>query len=489
MLFHTIDFAIFLPLIFLFYWIFGNKNHKRQNLVLLIASFIFYSWWDWRFLSLILMSTTVDYLVCINLVKERNFFRRKILLRFSVIFNIGILFLFKYFNFFITNFVDVFKLFGLGIQVNTLNIILPLGISFYTFQTISYTIDVYNKKIKPTKDYFAFSTFVCFFPQLVAGPIERASNLLPQFLERRRFNYLNAVNGLRQILWGLFKKIVIADNCGLFSDMIFENYTNYNGTTLILGAIMFAIQIYTDFSGYSDIAIGTSRLFGISLKQNFAFPYFSRNILEFWKKWHISLTSWLTDYVFTPIAIKTRHYDKKGIIVSIFITFLISGLWHGANWTFVIWGLFHALIYLITLLIRGNKPYKNVVANYKLIPSFKELILMISTFSLVSFSYIFFRSNTINHSLNYINRLIEGLFKYNSLLETFDFIYWNISISFVLVICFFVTIEWLGRRYEYAIEKTFLSSKRIVRILFYYSLILMIFQLSGEEKGFIYFQF
>ena len=302
MLFNSIDFAIFLPIVFILYWFVTNKNLKLQNLLIVISSYIFYGWWDWRFLSLILFSTILDYSIGISLSKQVNQNKRKMLLWISILMNLGFLGFFKYYNFFLANFMTAFSFFGTEINANSLNIILPVGISFYTFQTLSYTIDVYKRQLETTKDFIAFSAFVSFFPQLVAGPIERATNLLPQFYTKRYFDYSKTVDGMRQILWGLFKKIVIADNCAQYANIIFNNSSEYSGSTLVLGAIFFTFQIYGDFSGYSDIAIGTSRLFGFNLKQNFAFPYFSRDIAEFWRRWHISLSSWFRDYLYIPLG-------------------------------------------------------------------------------------------------------------------------------------------------------------------------------------------
>ncbi len=302
MLFNSIDFAIFLPIVFILYWFVTNKNLKLQNLLIVLASYVFYGWWDWRFLTLIIFSTVVDYTVGRTLKNEENQLKRNFLLWTSILVNLGFLGFFKYYNFFLDNFIAAFSFFGQNIQANSLNIILPVGISFYTFQTLSYTIDVYKRKLKPTKDFIAFSAFVSFFPQLVAGPIERATHLLPQFYTKRTFDYSKAVDGMRQILWGLFKKIVIADNCAEYANQIFNNSADMNGSTLVLGALFFTFQIYGDFSGYSDIAIGTSRLFGFDLMQNFNFPYFSRDIAEFWRRWHISLSTWFRDYLYIPLG-------------------------------------------------------------------------------------------------------------------------------------------------------------------------------------------
>jgi len=321
--FNSIDFAIFLPVIFILYWFVANKNLKLQNFLIVVASYIFYGWWDWRFLSLILFSTLIDYSVGIRLSKQDNISKRKILLWISILVNLGFLGFFKYYNFFLDNFITAFSFFGTPINVKGLNIILPVGISFYTFQTLSYTIDVYKRKLEPTKDFIAFTAFVSFFPQLVAGPIERATHLLPQFHKRRKFDYALAVDGMRQILWGLFKKIVIADNCAELANQIFNNSADMNGSTLVLGAISFTFQIYGDFSGYSDIAIGTSRLFGFNLKQNFAFPYFSRDISEFWRRWHISLSTWFRDYLYIPLGGSRGGTWMK--IRNTFIIFIVSG--------------------------------------------------------------------------------------------------------------------------------------------------------------------
>ena len=344
MLFNSIDFAMFLPTVFILYWVVTKKSLKLQNFLIVAASYLFYGWWDWRFLSLIFFSTIVDYTIGRKLKIEENHEKRKILLWTSILVNLGFLGFFKYYNFFLDNFITAFSFFGTEIKANSLNIILPVGISFYTFQTLSYTIDIYKRKLEPTKDFVAFSAFVSFFPQLVAGPIERATNLLPQFYNKRTFDYSKAVDGMRQILWGIFKKIVIADNCAEYANQIFNNSADYSGSTLVLGAIFFTFQIYGDFSGYSDIAIGTSRLFGFNLMRNFAFPYFSRDIAEFWRRWHISLSTWFRDYLYIPLG-----GSRGGTLMKVrntFLVFIVSGFWHGANWTFIIWGALNAIYFL-----------------------------------------------------------------------------------------------------------------------------------------------
>jgi D-alanyl-lipoteichoic acid acyltransferase DltB (MBOAT superfamily) len=412
------------------------------------------------------------------LQKAEKLNRRKLLLWTSILVNIGFLGFFKYYNFFVDNFVSAFSFFGNDIQSNTLNIILPVGISFYTFQTLSYTIDVYRQKLEPTRDVFAFAAFVSFFPQLVAGPIERATNLLPQFYKKRQFNYSNAVDGLRQILWGLFKKIVIADNCAQFSNLIFDNYTDYSGSTLMLGAVFFAFQIYCDFSGYSDIAIGTSRLFGFNLKQNFAFPYFSRDIAEFWRSWHISLSTWFRDYVYIPLGGSKGSTSNQ--IRNVFIIFLVSGFWHGANWTFIVWGGLNALYFLPLLIFKRNRVNTNIVAEESVLPNFKEFSEMLITFFLTVIAWIFFRSNSISEAMDYIYKLFDITFL--SIPE--------IRPTFLFVLLFvFIIIEWAGRRNLFAIEKMWFRYPRPVRLFMYYLIVMIIFLYGGKEQEFIYFQF
>ncbi|SIQ77455.1 MBOAT family O-acyltransferase [Maribacter ulvicola] len=477
MLFNSLDFAIFLPVTFMLYWFIVQKNLKLQNVLIVCASYLFYGWWDWRFLSLIIFSTFVDYTIGYLLKQEQNSIKRKIYLWISITINLGFLGFFKYYNFFIESFTEAFIFFGKEIQPNTLDIILPVGISFYTFQTLSYTIDVYKRKLEPTTDFIAFAAFVSFFPQLVAGPIERATNLLPQFYQKRNFNYPLAVLGLRQILWGLFKKVVIADNCAKYANIIFNDYASYDTSSLILGALFFTFQIYGDFSGYSDIAIGTSRLFGFNLMQNFAFPYFSRDIAEFWRRWHISLSTWFRDYLYIPLGGSKGGTKMK--IRNTFIIFLVSGFWHGANWTFIFWGFLNALYFLPLLLRNKNRKNTNDVAEGRWLPNFKEIIQIFFTFWLTVFAWIFFRADSISHAFNYISKLL-----------TSDNYAKNLSIPSELyyLILFFLSIEWLGRSSKFAIERLQFMHKTF-RWVFYLSIILLLFKFAGQEQEFIYFQF
>ena len=482
MFFNSIDFAIFLPIVFLLYWFVTNKSLKSQNALIVISSYVFYGWWDWRFLSLIIFSTVVDYLVGQKLKTLVHHFKRKVLLWTSIIVNLGFLGFFKYYNFFLENFVDAFSLFGIQINTNSLNIILPVGISFYTFQTLSYTIDVYRKKLEPSEDFIAFSAFVCFFPQLVAGPIERATSLLPQFYRKRIFQYDKAVDGLRQVLWGLFKKIVIADNAAQIANLIFNNSSDYSGSTLVLGAIFFTFQIYCDFSGYSDIAIGTSRLFGFNLKQNFATPYFSRDIAEFWRRWHISLSTWFRDYLYIPLGGSRGGTWMK--VRNTFIIFIVSGFWHGANWTFIIWGALNALYFLPLLLFNRNRVNTNTVAEGKYLPSFKEFYQIVTTFSLTVLAWVFFRSTNIGHALSYLSTIFsKSLFTVPNFNET------GISPRTLILIAIFIVVEWLGRNEKFAISKLDLKVNKTLRYFIYYLIIITLIIFKGEEQQFIYFQF
>lgn len=459
------------------YWLIGNKRIKQQNLLIAISSYVFYGWWDWRFLFLILFSSLVDYTIGLKLNSEDKPSKRKTLLWISICVNLGFLGFFKYYNFFVDSLVESFTFFGGQLSINTLNIILPVGISFYTFQTLSYTIDVYNRKLEPTKDFLAFMAFVSFFPQLVAGPIERATNLLPQFHKRREFMYENAVDGLRQALWGLFKKVVIADNCATYANMIFNNQQEYSGSTLLLGAFFFAFQIYGDFSGYSDIAIGISRLFGFNLKRNFAFPYFSRDIAEFWRRWHISLSTWFRDYLYIPLGGSRGGTKMK--IRNTFIIFIVSGFWHGANWTFVVWGALNAIYFLPLLLLKKNRVNTNLVAEGKYLPTLKELFQMLLTFFITLIAWVFFRADNVTNAFIYIKDMFsESLFSKPDILP----------ITVLGLVGLFLMIEWLGRAGEYAIQKIDFINKPL-RWSFYMILIILMFIYTGEQQEFIYFQF
>tara|TARA_B110000902_G_scaffold262602_1_gene339818 strand:+ start:1 stop:1266 length:1266 start_codon:yes stop_codon:yes gene_type:complete len=420
----------------------------------------------------------VDYYVGIGFSKTKKQRNRNILLIISVTVNLGLLFYFKYFNFFIESFTEAFTFFGHSISSQRLNIILPVGISFYTFQTLSYSIDVYKLKLEPTKNMGAFLAYVSFFPQLVAGPIERATNLLPQFYEKRKFEYAKAVDGIRQILWGLFKKIVIADNCAMHANDIFNNYQDYSGSTLIVGAVFFAFQIYGDFSGYSDIAIGTARLFGFNLMQNFAFPYFSRDIAEFWRRWHISLSTWFRDYLYIPLG--GSKGSVAGKIRNVFIIFIVSGFWHGANWTYIIWGALNACYFLPLFLLNKNRENlvftkNNIGLNYCI-----DLIKIVITFSLTTFAWIFFRADNLNHALNYIAQMFSSsIFKIPAVLP----------LELIGITFLFILVEWANKNKEHVLQNLQHKLSAPLRLLLYCLLIYSILILSEGDQEFIYFQF
>lgn len=438
---------------------------------MLIASYIFYASWDYRFLSLIIISTLLDFFIGIQLGKKRPQHIRKFLLIVSLTINLTILGFFKYYNFFIDSWVSLNQNFGFRANINTLNILLPVGISFYTFQTLSYTIDIYFRRIKPTKDLIAFGAFVSFFPQLVAGPIERASNLLPQFKQRIRFDFNKARRGIELIIWGLFQKIVIADNCATYVNTIFENHTKMNSLSLLLGAVYFAFQIYGDFAGYSNIAIGSARLFGLDLMRNFNYPYFSKNLGEFWRRWHISLSTWFRDYVFIPLG--GSKINKAISIRNIFIVFLVSGFWHGANWTYILWGGIHAFFYIPLIFIQKNGliKKKNII--------FSDLFKVIGTFSLVCLAWIFFRSPSISYSYKYLIRLFTDL---NFSSQFLSIERYNFELL-ILIFCF-IALEWYSRNHEHPIFGKYRLAKTTLILA-----LILILGVFSQHSEFIYFQF
>ncbi|UJP64903.1 MBOAT family O-acyltransferase [Mongoliitalea daihaiensis] len=478
MQFTSLLFFIFLGTVFGLYWFVFQKKLTFQNLLIVIASYTFYAVWDWRFLFLIIFSTAVDFLIARSIAQTESKTNRKTLLGISIGVNLGFLGFFKYFNFFLDNFMELLQWMGFQAHVSTLQIILPVGISFYTFQTLSYTIDVYRGKLEPSKDFIAFAAFVGFFPQLVAGPIERAVNLLPQFYKFRAFDYGSAVLGARQALWGFFKKVVIADNCAPLVDQIFSGSETLEGSTLLLGAFLFACQIYGDFSGYSDIAIGISRFFGINLMQNFAFPYFSRDIAEFWRRWHISLSTWFRDYVYIPLGGSQGGNSMK--IRNTVIIFVVSGFWHGANWTFIFWGLLNALYFVPLMLFGKNRANMDIVAKGKLFPSVQETGMMMITFFLTLLAWILFRAENMTHAWGiYAGIFSESLWILPSILPRQE----------LVLITFFFAMEWLGRSNQFAIEGFFSNQPKVVRWSFYGVLVWACFFFAGQESEFIYFQF
>lgn len=499
MLFNSLEFTIFLPIVFLIYWFVLQRNLKLQNLFIVVVSYIFYGWWDYRFLFLIALTSFCSWLSGVWIGKLQNHptpkekYAKTVLIS-NIVLNLAILGFFKYYNFFVDSFIDLFALFGITLQSSTLNIILPVGISFYTFQALSYSIDVYRKKIEPTKDIVVFFAFVSFFPQLVAGPIERATNLLPQFYTSRKFDYDTAVDGMRQILWGLFKKIVVADNCAIYVHEVFADYTNQSGSTLLLGAIFFAFQIYGDFSGYSDIAIGTAKLFGIKLLRNFNVPYFSRDIAEFWRRWHISLNTWFVDYLYIPLG-GSRPYvspdskyieltKKAKVIRNTFAIFLTSGLWHGANWTFVAWGAYHALLFIPLILLGKNKRFTDTVATGRMLPNIREVFQILTTFILVVIGWVFFRAETITDAFAYLGGIFDSSLVSVPWLMTRSF-----YVPLFIGILIMMLVEYIHRNESHTFTLRGIN-KSYINWIVYYLLIIYIYTCQvSEEIQFIYFQF
>ncbi|MBC7605480.1 MAG: MBOAT family protein [Burkholderiales bacterium] len=478
MLFNSIEFAIFLPIVFLLYWFATKGNMKIQNILLLVSSYFFYACWDYRFLFLLVFSTLLDYFTGLKMHSAKSESMKKFWFWLSISVNLGFLGIFKYFNFFAESMANALSLVGFHADFWTLNVILPVGISFYTFHGLSYVIDIYKDRIKPERNFIDYSVFVSFFPLLVAGPIERATHLLPQIQRKREFNYEQSVDGLRQILWGLFKKIVIADNCAYYVDMVFSNPHSYSGSTHWAGVAFFAFQVYGDFSGYSDIALGTARLFGIDLLRNFAYPYFSRDTGEFWRRWHISLSSWFRDYLYIPLGGGEGGMWMK--IRNTLIVFTISGFWHGAGWTYVLWGLLNGL-YLVPAILMKNNGHKEIAAYGKKLPTLREVFHIFVTFVLIIFSFMIFRSKNMTEAIIYIG-------------DSFSLSFFTkpegMQNAVVWLVCIFLIVEWIGRENKFAIEKMGLEWPRPLRVAFYLLIVFAIFWFKPmHEVQFFYFQF
>ncbi|HEX9980733.1 MAG TPA: MBOAT family O-acyltransferase [Flavobacterium sp.] len=476
MIFNSFEYLIFLPAVFFLYWFAFRNNTKWQNILLLVSSYFFYACWDYRFLFLLIFSTLLDYFTGLQMASAPTESRKKFWFWLSVIINLGFLGVFKYYNFFIGSFAE--GLSGLGIQANfsTLNIILPVGISFYTFHGLSYVIDIYKERIKPERNFVDYSVFVSFFPLLVAGPIERATHLLPQIQRERQFDHHKAVDGLRQILWGLFMKVVVADNCAVVVNEVFDKQDTMSPSSLLIGAIFFAFQIYGDFSGYSNIALGTARLFGVELLRNFAFPYFSRDIAEFWRRWHISLSTWFRDYLYIPLG-----GSKGGMWMQVrntIIIFVVSGFWHGANWTFIIWGALNALYILPLVIFKLNRRNTDIVAENSFLPSLKEVFQMLITFAVTVIAWIFFRSETVRGAWAYIMRLFD--------FRAYDFP--TVDLKPFIFIFILLAVEWINRRKLHGLQLSDVKS-RPARWVIYIAFFLLILLFGASSDSFIYFQF
>jgi alginate O-acetyltransferase complex protein AlgI len=486
MIFNSFEFVCFFSIFFILYWFVVNRNLKLQNLVLLVACYIFYAWVDWRFLAYLIGSSFLNYYLGIYIEKSSNPTVRKILVYVGLIQGVGGLAYFKYFNFFISSFNDAFNFLGSGLNLQTLHIIIPLGISFFTFKTLSYILDIDKGKMKATHDWVVFFAYVSFFPTIVAGPIDRAKGFIPQLEKKRVFSNEDATHGLRQILWGLFKKIVIADNCGSFVNQAFNNYHSLPASTLLLGAFFYTIELYADFSGYSDMAIGIARLIGFQVTKNFNFPFFSQNIAEYWRKWHMSLTSWLTDYVFTPLSIAFRDYGKLGLALAIIINFTICGIWHGANWTYVLFGFMHGC-YFIPLIIAGTMNKKKKITTNKMVPSFKEALNMLGTFTLVMLTLVVFRSDTIKQAFQFYHDLISPSLFSVPMLAIFDTHKSKVLAILAFIFLMFI-IEWFQREKDYGLQIDILKS-RFLRWSIYYAAIIAIMLFISKQETFIYAKF
>ena len=485
MVLSSIPFLFFFTVIFVLYWFVVNKNLKKQNLLILLSSYIFYAFSDWRFLIYLIAATILNFYLGIYIARTTNLKIKKLLVNIALLQGVGGLVFFKYFNFFITSFNDAFNLIGLHFSLHTLNLLIPLGISFFTFKLIGYILDINKGKIQPSTDWIVFFSFVSFFPTILAGPIDSARKFIPQLERRREFNITQAANGMRQILWGLFKKVVIADTCYTYSSTIFENYHTFPASSLFIGAFLYTIELYADFSGYSDMAIGIARLLGFKVTKNFEFPFFAQNIADFWRKWHISLTSWLTEYVFTPLSITFRDYGKTGLILAIVLNFTICGIWHGANWTYVLYGFLHGC-YFIPLIINGTMNKKKKKSSRKLLPTIKESLNMLGTFSLVMFTLMVFRADNIKQAFSYFRKLFSlSLFQIPKLGRLVSSVHFSITIFFIVTM---LIIEWFQKEKEFGLQIEFINDHK-VRWGIYYFFIISILLFEAKQKAFIYTKF
>lgn len=477
MFFNSFHFAIFLPILFVLYWFLFQKSKSTQNLILIVASYYFYSCWDWRFLFLLIFSTLLDYFCAIKIENSQKESMRKLWLWLCIVINLGFLGLFKYYNFFADSFSELANSFGLHSSPIVLKLILPVGISFYTFHGLSYIIDIYYKRIQSERNFVDYSLFVSYFPLLVAGPIERATHLLPQLKVKREFNFEKAKEGIYQIVWGLVKKVVIADSCANYANEVFNHYPTMNSLSLVFGAIYFAFQIYGDFSGYSDIALGTSKLFGIDLLKNFNYPYFSRDIAEFWRRWHISLTTWFRDYLYIPLGGSkgSRWFQVRNT----FIIFLVSGFWHGASWTYVFWGFINAMYFIPLLLLKRNRKNVDDISLGFDFGSVKTIFNILTTFLITCFAWIFFRAKTIHDAFAYIQKMFEDL---DFSKQYFSIERYNYDLLPLVIV--FIVVEWNSRTRIEPISGKYSWVKLSLSLA-----ALLALGVFSDYKEFIYFQF
>lgn len=479
MFFNSFDYLLFFPTVFLLYWFVFPRNLLLQNSFILLASYVFYGWWSWEFTGLLFLSTLIDFSFGF-LVASPDRKKAKLFLILSIVNNLGLLALFKYYNFFAEQIQTGFAKIGWECHPILLNVALPIGISFYTFHGMSYVFDIYRGQQKPTKNFIDYAVFVSFFPLLVAGPIERANHLLPQVQKKRSFSDLQWIEGARLILWGLFKKVVIADSLAVIANQVFSDFGNQSSFMLIIGAIAFSFQIYGDFSGYSDIAIGSAKLLGFELLSNFKFPYFSRDLAEFWRRWHVSLSSWFRDYLYIPLG--GSKNGKYRALRNTLIIFLVSGFWHGASWNFIIWGFIHACFFVPLLLLNRNRKFSSeIIAFNKSLPSFLELTQVVTTFSIVTLAWIFFRQTDSQMAIDYVKRIAV-----NAVENPEQFKTWPKVDAGIFWIVPFVLYDWINRRNEREVR---FPRPVVLRWMMYVLMIFFIFLFSNRDVAFIYFQF
>ena len=481
MLFNSIGFVLFFVVVFFVYHIALKERTKAQNVFLLIASYFFYGYASLKMLPLLIIVTLAFYFLGIAIGKASTEKRANLLSTLGILFGIGILLYFKYFNFFIESFDSLFNSLGLHANLHTFNIVMPLGISFFTFRLISYVIEIHRGMMEPTKNFVEFATYVAFFPCILSGPIDRPA-FMKQLQQRRNFNYELTVDGLRQILWGLFKKVVIADNCARYVDQVWSDYANFGGSTLVLAAILYAVQLYTDFSGYSDMAIGIGKMLGFRITANFRYPYFATNVAEFWRRWHISLTSWVTDYVFMPLNMAFRDLQQFGMVLAIVINMLVVGMWHEANWTCFFYGLYHGLLFVPLVLSGAFYRRSEIELNRLSLPKVGSFLKMLLTFVLVTFSFVIFRAETITQAWAFICAIPNHFFETPWLIKKFFYIP-----LFSCILLLFIS-EWIQRDKEYALDLSGIKS-HFLKFGIYFLICGLIFWLGGEAETFIYFQF
>lgn len=484
MIFTSFTFLVFFCVVFLVYHVLLKERTKLQNVLLLVASYFFYGYADWRMLPILLVATMIYYVLGIC-IEQANDKRASLLKTIGVVIGILVLGYFKYFNFFVDSFAALLNSCGMNVHAHTFDIIMPLGISFFTFRLLSYVIEINRRRISACRDIVNFATYVSFFPSILSGPIDRPNSFLPQLEKTRRFDYAMTVDGCRRILWGVFKKVVIADNLAKYVDPIWNNIADQSGSTLVLGIILYYIQLYADFSGYTDMAIGLSKTLGIKIANNFKTPLFALNISDYWKRWHISLTSWLTDYIFMPLNVRYRDAGKWGVVLAIMVTFTVSGLWHGANWTYVLWGVYHGLLYIPLILLGAFYKKAKIKTNHWGLPVLKDVGRMLMTTTLVIIGLILFRAPDLHAVWEYLCGICNG-----SILTVPNLISYYFYIPMIISIVLMIVVEWIERKNDGYPTFTLFASNRVIRWGFYILLLAMILVWGAfNNQQYIYFQF